>query len=54
MEPDNEISTALRKAARTGGYDGADALAWRTLLSDAADEIDRLRTLVPRDRIPPK
>ena len=41
-----ELSTSLRGAAQQTGYAGADALGWRELLESAADEIDRLRTLV--------
>ena len=40
------LPKALRGAAQQTGYVGADALGWRELLEDAADEIDRLRIIV--------
>lgn len=41
-----ELSVSLRGAAQQTGYDGSDALGWRELLENAADEIDRLRIIV--------
>ena len=49
MDHNVELSTALRAAAQQSGYVGSDALGWRELLESAADEIDRLRTIVERN-----
>jgi hypothetical protein len=46
MEYNIELPTALRAAAQQSGYDGSDALGWRELRENAAEEIDRLRALV--------
>ena len=40
------LPKALRGAAQQTGYEGSDALGWRELLENAADEIDRLRIIV--------
>ena len=45
MDKNIELPTALRAAAQSR-YDGSDALGWRELLENAADEIDRLRALL--------
>ena len=52
MEINEELPTALRRAAQQTGFDGTDALDWRELLEGAADEIDRLRTLLGRNENP--
>ena len=46
MDQNIELPTALRAAAQQSGYEGYDALGWRELLENAADEIDRLRALI--------
>jgi hypothetical protein len=46
MDKNIELPTALRAAAQQSGYEGYDALSWRELLENAADEIDRLRALI--------
>ena len=46
MDKNIELPTALRNAAQQSGYEGYDALGWRELLENAADEIDRLRIIV--------
>jgi hypothetical protein len=46
MDQNIELPTALRAAAKQTGYEGYDALGWRELLENAADEIDRLRALI--------
>lgn len=46
MEHNIGLPKALRGAAQQTGYNGADALGWRELLENAADEIDRLRIIV--------
>jgi len=46
MDHNVELPTALRRAAQQTGYEGSDALEWRGLLENAADEIDRLRVVV--------
>ena len=43
---DREFSTSLRAAAQLDGSHGSDALDWRGLLKDAADEIDALHARV--------
>ncbi|HUP71825.1 MAG TPA: hypothetical protein VM282_02145 [Acidimicrobiales bacterium] len=45
MDRNVELPTALRRAAQQTGYEGSDALGWRELLENAADEIDRLRVV---------
>ena len=49
MDKNIELPTALRNAAQQSGYEGYDALGWRELLENAADEIDRLRGLVAQN-----
>jgi len=49
MDNDFEITATLRTAAHETGNEGCEALAWRELLENAADEIDRLRTLLERN-----
>jgi hypothetical protein len=49
MDNDFEFTATLRTAAQETGDEGYEALAWRELLETAADEIDRLRTLVERN-----
>ncbi len=46
MEHNIGLPSALRGAAKQTGYEGSDALGWRELLENAADEIDRLRIIV--------
>lgn len=48
MDKNTELPAALRAAAQSG-YEGSDALGWRELLENAADEIDRLRGLVAQN-----
>ena len=49
MDKNIELPTALRAAAQQTGYEGYDALSWRELLENAADEIDRLRALIAQN-----
>jgi hypothetical protein len=46
MDRNRDLPALLRKAADQSSEAMSDALGWRMLLTDAADEIDRLRNLL--------
>ena len=50
MEKNRDLPALLRNAANESTEAMPDALEWRALLTDAADEIDRLRTLLRDQR----